>query len=360
MKISVEDHDLYSRVIIQSSFPLSSALEKASSLLLVRIRAKGDFRVQRPAFESRLVDSVGWSKGLDYYMISIKLKDTDFRYDSFTVRYPPQLVIDISSQGQGGKGKESVSGSDEKPSFSEHEDADLSLSSVSQGMKTVIIDPGHGGLNNGAPGKSGTLEKTINLDIAFKLKRIIEQNQIFRVVMTREKDIDVSLERRAAIANNNKAFLFISIHANGSYRRGARGPETYFLSLNATDEEARRLAYLENNSEDFEKAIEGAREDDIKLILWDMAQAAYLKQSSQLAENIQRELNTLFGTRNRGIKQAPFKVLTGVACPAILVEVAFLSNPNEERKLLMESFQTQIAQAMHRGLVSFLKSISEE
>ena len=91
--------------------------------------------------------------------------------------------------------------------------------------------------------------------IGFKLKAIIERNLAYRVVLTREKDENVSLENRAAIANNNKADLFISIHVNGSYRKNARGSETFFLSLDATDKEARRLAYMENNSAKFEDRI---------------------------------------------------------------------------------------------------------
>ena len=105
--------------------------------------------------------------------------------------------------------------------------------------------------------------------------------------MTRDKDTDVSLENRSALANNHKADLFISIHANGSPRKNSHGSETYFLSQNATDEESRRLAYLENTSGALEGRIEEDGKDDIKLILWDLAQAAYLKQSSQLAERIQ-------------------------------------------------------------------------
>ena len=92
------------------------------------------------------------------------------------------------------------------------------------------------------------------------------------------------------------------------------------------------------------------------MILWDMAQAAYLKQSSQLAEYIQKALNSLQGTANRGIKQAPFKVLTGVACPAVLVEVAFISNPDEEGKLGTEGFQRSVAQAIYRGLANYFKT----
>jgi N-acetylmuramoyl-L-alanine amidase len=154
--------------------------------------------------------------------------------------------------------------------------------------------------------------------------------------------------------------LFISIHVNGFPRSSARGSETYFLSLNATDEEARRLAYMENNSSDIESRISSEDEDDIMMILWDMAQSAFIKQSSELAEKIQQELNSLLRTRNRGIKQAPFKVLTGVACPAILVEIAFISNPAEERKLQTEEFQNNVARAIYQGVANFLKNYSAE
>ncbi|MCJ7578987.1 MAG: N-acetylmuramoyl-L-alanine amidase [Candidatus Aminicenantes bacterium] len=229
------------------------------------------------------------------------------------------------------------------------------LSSAPQGITTIVIDPGHGGIENGAKGKFGAAEKDITLAISLKLKTIIERNFAFRVVLTRDKDIDKSLEDRAAIANNNKAYLFISIHANGSYRNNARGSETYFLNLNATDEEARRLAYLENNEPDLEDQISSEDEDNIKMILWNMAQTAYLKQSSQLAESIQIQLNSLLKTRNRGIKQAPFKVLTGVACPAVLVEVAFISNPEEEEQLGTEEFQNNVALAIYNGLNNFIK-----
>ncbi|MGB8951143.1 MAG: N-acetylmuramoyl-L-alanine amidase [Candidatus Aminicenantales bacterium] len=228
----------------------------------------------------------------------------------------------------------------------------------SEGIKTIVIDPGHGGLDTGAKGKFGTLEKNITLAVSLKLKAIVEQNLAFRVILTRDRDIDMLLENRSALANNNHAFLFISIHANGAFRKNAQGSETFFLNLNASDEETRRLAYLENTSADLEKRIENEEKDEIKMILWDMAQSAYIKQSSQLAEIIQQELNLLLGTENRGIKQAPFKVLTGVACPAVLVEVAFISNPEEEQKLNRDDFQRNVAQAIYRGLVRYIRLYS--
>ncbi len=223
-------------------------------------------------------------------------------------------------------------------------------------LRTVVIDPGHGGMESGAKGKAGNLEKDVTLAIALKLKALIENKMAFEVVLTRDKDVDVPVETRSAIANNHKADLFISIHTNGSRQKAAEGSETFFLSTGPTpDEETRRLAYLENNSSEIESHVDKTSEEDVKMILWDMAQTAYIRQSSQLAEMIQAELNSLLGTRNRGIKQAPFKVLTGVACPAVLIEAAFISNPDEEKKLASEEFQTSVAEAIYRGLAKYLQ-----
>jgi N-acetylmuramoyl-L-alanine amidase len=222
-------------------------------------------------------------------------------------------------------------------------------------IQTIVIDPGHGGLETGAKGKFGNLEKDITLAIGLKLKALIERNLGLAVFLTRDRDVDVSNETRAAIANNHKAGLFISIHANGAVQRKAAGSETFFLSVNATDEETRRLAYLENNSSELQTRIDPSSEDDLMMILWDMAQTAYIKQSSRLAEFVQAELDAMLGTRNRGIKQAPFKVLTGVACPAVLVEAAFISNPDEEQKLASGAFQSRVAEAIYRGLVRFIR-----
>jgi N-acetylmuramoyl-L-alanine amidase len=225
-------------------------------------------------------------------------------------------------------------------------------------IRTVVIDPGHGGMEAGAKGKFGNLEKDITLAISLKLKALIEKNMAFEVVLTRDRDVDVSIENRSAIANNHKAGLFISIHANGAVQKKAAGSETFFLSLNASDEESRRLAYLENNSSALQSRIDPSSDDDLMMILWDMAQTAHIKQSSLLAELVQEELDALLGTRNRGIKQAPFKILAGVACPAILVEAAFISNPEEEQKLASEEFQAKVADAIYRGLARHLRTPS--
>jgi N-acetylmuramoyl-L-alanine amidase len=262
-----------------------------------------------------------------------------------TLRLASSLLAFLFVAGRGPAGAAQIPGEPGSPQTSD-----------AQKIRTVVIDPGHGGMEIGAKGKFGNVEKDVTLAIALKLKALIEKNMAFQVVLTRDRDVDVAVENRSAIANNQKADVFISIHANGSRQKAAEGSETFFLSIGATpDEETRRLAYLENNSSRIEDHVDKSSEDDVKMILWDMAQAAYIRQSSQLAEMIQGELNTLLGTRNRGIKQAPFKVLTGVACPAVLIEAAFISNPEEEKKLATDGFQTSVAEAIYRGLASYLQ-----
>ncbi len=349
LKISVKDFPDLSRIIVDSSLPLSFEIEKRPSDIMIIIRTKTSFRIQKEPFDSSVIRSFGWRRGRDYYILTFNIIPERFSYDYFTLDNPPQLIIDLSPLSE--KKEEFLPQPTIVPPLSGTERP----SSSSREIKTVVIDPGHGGLWPGATGKGGTLEKDITLAISLKLAAVIRRNLALRVVLTRDKDVDVSLENRAALANNNKADIFLSIHANSSYQKDARGPETYFLSLEATDEEARKLAYLENNPTQPEEGIAGDNQDEIQMILWDMAQTAYLKQSSELAESIQNELNLLLRTRNRGIRQAPFTVLAGVACSAVLVEVAFLSNSREERRLLSEDFQNEVAKAIYDGLVSYLQ-----
>lgn len=334
---------------------------------MVNISTDVPFRIQRGAFESSIIKSFGWSKGKDFYILAIRTKVRNFSYDYFTLSDPPKLVIDFSQideekseTPESLKQKEASRGKIPQPPTTSPPSRTQTGSSSLQGMKTIVIDPGHGGLEPGASGRFGTLEKNVALEIGLKLRAVIEQNFPSRVVLTRDKDLNVSLENRAALANNNKADFFVSIHANSSFRKDAHGSETYFLSRDATDEEARKLAFLENNPTESGEGITGESEDEIQMILWDMAQSAYLKQSSLLAESIQKELNLLLRTSNRGIKQAPFTVLAGVACPAVLVEVAFISNPREERSLTREGFQINVAQAIYRGLVNYIELYSQK
>jgi N-acetylmuramoyl-L-alanine amidase len=216
-------------------------------------------------------------------------------------------------------------------------------------VRTIVIDPGHGGENPGARGPAGTLEKDVALAIGRRLRAELVNARGLQVFLTREKDVDVDLDERTAIANNYKADLFVSIHVNGSRARGAKGSEVYFLSYQASDDESRRTAHLEGAAE----PPPGAGSAELSLILWDMAQAEHLEESSALASRLQEELADVTGSQSRGVKQAPFRVLVGASMPAVLVEIAFISNPDEEKLLASEAYQAKVAASLARGIERF-------
>jgi N-acetylmuramoyl-L-alanine amidase len=220
-----------------------------------------------------------------------------------------------------------------------------------QAVRTVVIDPGHGGEDIGAKGPGGALEKDITLAIARKVRTAVANTLGLQAFLTRDKDQEVALDERAAFANNYKSDLFISIHANASRAQGARGSEVYFLSYQASDDESRRLAALEGG--EVVAGTSAPAGSDVALILWDMAQAEHLEESSSLASRIQDELAEVTGSEGRGVKQAPFRVLVGAAMPAVLVEVAFISNSEEERLLASDAYQAKIAAAVVRGIARF-------
>jgi N-acetylmuramoyl-L-alanine amidase len=223
------------------------------------------------------------------------------------------------------------------------------------GIRTVVIDPGHGGGEVGAMGPGGTLEKDVTLAIARKLRSGLVNNLGLQAFLTRDRDQDLPLDERAAYANNYKADLFISIHANASRASGAHGSEVYFLSYQATDDESRRVAAIEGEA----VAGRGPGTGELALILWDMAQAEHLEESSALASRLQEELAEVTGSQGRGVKQAPFRVLVGAAMPAVLVEVAFISNSEEEKLLVSEAYQAKIASALARGIGRYQREHAE-
>lgn len=240
------------------------------------------------------------------------------------------------------------------PSSSTAPGEGVSPPSPQAGLRTVVIDPGHGGQEVGALGPGGIRESEITLDIALRLRELVFRRIGIDVHLTRDSDVDLSLDRRTERANNWGGGLFLSIHANAYRGNSIRGPETYFLSANATDEAARRVAGNENAvaGDDAGPAPEAAPpgQEPLDLILWDLAQTAHLRESSLFAELVQAELNDLWQIRDRGVKQAPFRVLKGATMPAILVEVGFLSNPEDARRLGDPAFRARIAEALFRAL----------
>jgi len=224
------------------------------------------------------------------------------------------------------------------------------------GVKTIVIDPGHGGKGYGAPGYyKGVHEKRIVLDISKKLKKKIEQELNCTVYLTRSTDRYLSLEERTAIANTKNADLFISIHTNSARDRRAYGIETYFLNL-ATDDEAIRVAALENQTST--KNI-----SDLETILNDLMQNAKIYESKGLATSVQTSLNghmrkSYQRIKNKGVKQAPFYVLLGAQMPAILVETSFISNSRECKRLTNEQYQNHLCDGIIKGIRKYMKEIN--
>ncbi len=223
------------------------------------------------------------------------------------------------------------------------------------GIQVIVVDAGHGGSETGATGPGGLLEKDVTLDVAKRLQVGLKRRLGVKVILTRNDDRQVSLDDRTALANHERADLFLSVHVNASLAREARGAETYFLSTQATDDEARAIAALENNSLGVETP---PADPGVGLVLWDLAQTQYLAESSQLAETIQEKLNEALGIESRGIKQAPFRVLMGATMPAVLVEIGFITNPEEEARLRDSAYRDRIAAAIIESVAAF-KDLAE-
>jgi N-acetylmuramoyl-L-alanine amidase len=221
------------------------------------------------------------------------------------------------------------------------------------GVRRIIIDPGHGGKDYGAPGYlKGVHEKNITLEIAKRLKVMICEQLKCQAILTRDKDEYLSLEERTAIANTQNADLFISIHTNASRDSRAYGVETYILNL-ATDDEAIRVAAMEN-------ATSAKNISDLDSILQDLMQNAKVNESTRLAGYVQQAMDARLRKgydtiRNKGIKQAPFYVLLGADMPSILVETSFISNPRECRRLTSVAYQKQLCQGIVDGVRRYIK-----
>ncbi len=218
------------------------------------------------------------------------------------------------------------------------------------GIQIIVVDAGHGGGETGAKGPTGLLEKDVTLDVAKRLQAGLSKRLGVKVILTRDADRQVSLDDRTAIANHERADLFLSVHVNASLAKEARGAETYFLSYQATDDESRAIAALENNTLGVESPPGNT---GLGLVLWDLAQSQYLAESSKLAETIQQNLNQALRIESRGIKQAPFRVLMGATMPAVLVEIGFITNAEEEQRLKEDAYRDRIAAAIVDSVAAF-------
>ena len=220
-------------------------------------------------------------------------------------------------------------------------------------LDTVVLDAGHGGKDPGSQGKYGTKEKDVVLDITKRVGRLLEKNAGIKVVYTRDEDVFVPIIDRTKMANDANGKLFVSVHANSNPNRKIQGFETYLLRPGKS-EDAIEVASRENAVIKLEEKT--GQYDNLtgeNLIMATMAQSMFMKESEDLAAIIQMELDKRLNTPNRGVKQAGFYVLIGASMPNVLVEVGYLSNPAEEKKLKQAVHKQRIAESIYEGIKHF-------
>jgi N-acetylmuramoyl-L-alanine amidase len=264
------------------------------------------------------------------------------KYYSFMLEDPNRLVVDVYS-----KERNVTPGNSNK--------SPVNIKKRFQKVRTVVIDAGHGGKDPGAIGPKGLKEKDVTLQVSKKLGKLLEKKHKLKVVYTRDKDKFVSLNQRTHIANSKKADLFISVHVNASRKRSVKGIETYFLNW-TNDREAMRVAARENKI-----SIKKMKkvQDSTQFILQDLARKNKNEESMRFAHSVQ---NSMVSTMkkdysridNLGVKYALFYVLVGAEMPSILVEVSFISNRIEEKRLSTEAYKNKLAEAIAKGVNAYI------
>jgi len=287
--------------------------------------------------------------------------DSFKNYNVFSLSNPFRIVMDI----WGEKGKVATKRDRKKlrpakkaSSFPSPKQFDSLRQALGLKIRTIVIDPGHGGHDPGAVGPNGVKEKDINLKIAKELKKILDSKGkeigVEKVYLTRSKDRFIPLEERTAIAKKLGADLFISIHCNASRNRKAIGSETYILSF-TKDKRALEVAAREN-------ATTTKRVSDMDDILKKYLLSSKIEESEKFATYVQNSIYNTVAPRykrfkNKGVKRAPFIVLIGADIPSILVETSFISNPTEERRLNNSKYRVRIAQGIYEGIKRYSSEI---
>ncbi len=322
----------FTRVVLETSAPVDHQVEASDEReLRVRIAALRGAPRAEPIGDG-LVGEVRLERAGADALLRVRFDGGAGQLKVSSLADPPRLVLDFVRP--------------EAPAARERE--------TLAPLRTIVLDAGHGGHDTGARGASGLLEKDLVLDVTKRVTQLLEDQLDVRILLTRSSDTFVTLQDRTSFANRERADLFVSIHANAHRHRGSDGVETYFLSSEATDSAARQVAAAENDVVQLEKPqARRGRDDLVRTILWDLAQSEFQLESSRLAEIVQDSITKSLRTPNRGVKQAGFYVLGGAAMPAILIEIGFLTNPKEERRLKDPRYRDEIARAIFAGLAEY-------
>ncbi|MBI1848258.1 MAG: N-acetylmuramoyl-L-alanine amidase [Candidatus Rokubacteria bacterium] len=321
----------FSRVVIETSAPAPYRVERRGGReAVIRLVGVGG-EPRGEEVRDSLLDGVRVERAGADLLVRVAFQGAALEPRASTLADPPRLVLDFTAPGSDTRERAGAVGP----------------------LRTIVIDAGHGGHDSGATGPGGLMEKDLVLDVARRVARLIEGELRVRVLFSRDGDHFVTLRDRTSFANRERADLFVSIHANAHREAANEGVETYFLSSEATDNAARQVAAAENSVVQLEKPASRARMDVVKAILWDLAQSEFQAESSKLAEVVQDSMTRALRIPNRGVKQAGFYVLGGAAMPAVLIEIGFVTNPREERRLKESRYRDDIARAILAGLAEY-------
>jgi N-acetylmuramoyl-L-alanine amidase len=278
------------------------------------------------------------------------------RYQIFPLFDPFRVVLDIYPKETPASSKTNGSPGEKPAQPPEPTAAGYSMArQLGLGIRRVVLDPGHGGEDPGAIGRKGQKEKDIVLAVALELKNLLVAAGL-EVTMTRESDIYVPLENRTVIANQQKADLFVSIHANANRNRKKKGVQTFYLNF-SPDPQVNEIAAMENATST--KTI-GAMQDTLKKIV----QNSKILESRELAQKIHNNLvkslsRNYSGVESLGVRGGPFWVLIGGEMPSVLVEISHLSNPQEEERLKSAAYRKQVALGIYEGIQEYIQSLGK-
>lgn len=336
--------ETYTRVVVDVNGPVKFTRNRLSNPArlffdLKNCRLPKDITPSIPIGDGILKNVRAGQFNTETVRVVLDLQEIE-NFNVFLLKDPYRLVIDVF----GKKKPEPVS--------------EIKKGKGLREIRIVVIDPGHGGRDPGAIGPQGLLEKDVVLSVSKKLGNILRKKYGMKVIYTRKRDVFIPLEERTAIANSKKADLFISIHANASRQKRVRGIETYILNW-TTNREAMRVAAREN-AISYKKMQQA--QSDVQMILQDLARDNKKDESMRLAYNVQSSVvNTLRQDYskivNLGVKQALFYVLVGAEMPSILVEISFISNYAEEKRLAKKTYREKIAEAIAEGVKYYISPL---
>ncbi len=344
--LSVEQLGRSTAVNIVCSTPLgyrASSPEKGIIQLKIYGAEVNTSRVARRSGRG-LVKSVRSRQYRDHALVTVRVDELVGRFRTYTADDGQKIVLVLE--------EEQISAlPDPIPHGHASVNIEPNLVDVTHNIRvrTVVIDPGHGGHDAGAVGRRGILEKNVNLGVAKELQRYLRRESDLKVVLTRERDEYMELADRAEMANRSGGDLFISLHCNSWFSDGASGFETFFLSP-AKSDWAKSVEAAENSA--------GQEPDDVEFIVWELVQNRFISSSSQLAEVLQKDVCNDLNLTNRGVRQAGFRVLVGAYMPAVLVELGFLTHSAEEKRLGDSSYQRKMARALGEAVLEYSQQVA--